>query len=75
MIRDMAWSGIGLGFVALLAWVAGLPLPGLDWLVAVALGGGAVISGMAARRRERLGVIGLGVNGLGLILLIVLSIT
>ena len=75
MIRDMAWGGIGLGFLALAAWLAGLPLPGLDWLVAAALAGGAVISALAARRRERLGVVGLGVNGIGLIFVIVLSIT
>jgi hypothetical protein len=75
MIRDMAWSGIGLGFMALMAWVAAVPLPGLDWLVLTALAGGAALSGLAARRRQRLGVIGLGVNGIGLILVIVLSIT
>ena len=75
MIRDMAWGGIGLGFAALLAWVAGPPLPGLDGLVLAALCGGMALSALAARRRERLGVVGLGLNGIGMIFVIVLSIT
>jgi hypothetical protein len=75
MIRDMAWSGIGLGFVALMAWVAGVPLPSLDAAVLAALAIGAALSAPAVGRRQRLGVVGLGVNGIGLILVIVLSIT
>ena len=66
---------MALGYLALLAWLAALPLPGLDWLVTAALAAGATLSALSARRREWLGVVGLGVNGVGLILVIVLSIT
>jgi hypothetical protein len=71
----MAQAGIALSFLALLAWVAGLPLPGLDWLTLAALVGGAALSARAALRGQRLGVAGLGLSGLGLVLWMVLSIT
>jgi hypothetical protein len=71
----MAWGGMALGFLALAGWVAALPLPGLDWMVAALLSAGAGLSLRAALGHKKLGVIALGVNGVGLILLIVLSIT
>jgi hypothetical protein len=71
----MAQGGIALSFVALLAWVAGLPVPGLDWLTLAALLVGAALSARAAFRGQRLGIFGLGLSGLGLVLWLVLSIT
>jgi hypothetical protein len=64
----MAASGIALGLLTLLLWVAGLSVPGLDWL---ALGSFVVAGGLsvlAYRRGAQLGLVGLLVNGVALIL-------
>jgi hypothetical protein len=71
----MAQAGIALSFLALSAWVAGLPLPGLDWMTLAALVVGAGLSAQAVRRGQRLGIVGLGSAGFGLVLWLVLSIT
>ena len=68
-------AGIALGFLALLLWVSGLPVPGLDVWVGLSLLAGTGLSVQALRAKKRIGVAGLAVNGLGLILYGVLLLT
>jgi hypothetical protein len=66
----MAASGIALGLLTLFLWVAGLPVPGLDWLAMGSFAVAGVLSALAYRRGAHLGLVGLLVNGVGLILLV-----
>jgi hypothetical protein len=70
-------AGLGAAFVALALWVSGVPWRALDGVVLAlfALGlalsaGGYVLA--ASARAKRLAVIGVGVNGFGVAMLVIL---
>jgi hypothetical protein len=67
----MAAAGPLAAFAALFVWVLGAPLAALDALVAVTLLGGLTLSSVAwVRRRSQLGVVGVGLNAGGLLLVL-----
>lgn len=70
-------GGMALAFAALLLWVAGVPLSWLDALVLALFAAGLALSVVAYLRGRdlvvrRLGVVGIGCNAFGVVLLAIL---
>ncbi|HZS40203.1 MAG TPA: hypothetical protein VFF06_25405 [Polyangia bacterium] len=70
-------AGLGAAFTALALWVSGVPWRALDALVlglfavGLLLSAGGYVLGAAARARQ-LAVVGIGVNGFGVAMLVIL---